>query len=230
MRYIDSPPHNLLAFSVGPGHSPQDASLMVLTPGPGDRAFLTQSHLRKIRGRWILVGRSAAFVFRACEAVPASSHRAPQNRSLRPGQLDNCPAPSAATALDRYNMPAVPFKVKAVFEYNSEEPDDLKFPNGQIITVTDDEDADWYTGEYTLAQRETSWKACSRGTSSRSTSPPFHHVQQGLLEKSRLQNLPQNQLLHRMSLCPRMPRSLSGRQRSSLRSNRQYLARSKKSL
>ena len=46
-------------------------------------------------------------------------------------------------------MPAVPFKVKAVFEYNSEEPDDLKFPNGQIITVTDDEDADWYTGEYT---------------------------------------------------------------------------------
>ena len=48
-------------------------------------------------------------------------------------------------------MPAVPFKVKAVFEYKSEEPDDLIFPNGQIITVTEDEDADWYTGEYTTA-------------------------------------------------------------------------------
>ncbi len=48
-------------------------------------------------------------------------------------------------------MPAVPFKVKAVFEYSSAEPDDLNFPNGQLITVTDDEDADWYTGEYTAA-------------------------------------------------------------------------------
>jgi myosin tail region-interacting protein MTI1 len=48
-------------------------------------------------------------------------------------------------------MPAVPFKVRAVFEYASEEPDDLKFPNGQIITVTDDQDEDWYTGEYTSA-------------------------------------------------------------------------------
>ena len=48
-------------------------------------------------------------------------------------------------------MPTVPFKVKAVFEYKSEEPDDLNFPNGQIITITDDEDADWYTGEYTSA-------------------------------------------------------------------------------
>lgn len=42
----------------------------------------------------------------------------------------------------------VPFKVKAVFEYRSEEPDDLNFDNGQIITVTEDDDADWYTGEY----------------------------------------------------------------------------------
>lgn len=45
-------------------------------------------------------------------------------------------------------MPTVPFKVKAVFEYKSEEPDDLNFENGQIITVIDKEDADWYTGEY----------------------------------------------------------------------------------
>ena len=46
----------------------------------------------------------------------------------------------------------VPFKVKAVYEYRSEEPDDLSFDNGQIITVIEDDDADWYTGEYADAQ------------------------------------------------------------------------------
>ncbi|KAL2443371.1 SH3 domain-containing protein C23A1.17 [Exophiala dermatitidis] len=51
-------------------------------------------------------------------------------------------------------MPTVPFKVKAVFDYKSEEPDDLNFENGQIITVTDEEDADWYTGEYVNAAGE----------------------------------------------------------------------------
>lgn len=45
-------------------------------------------------------------------------------------------------------MPSVPFKVKAIFDYKSDEPDDLNFSLGQIITVTDEEDADWYTGEY----------------------------------------------------------------------------------
>jgi myosin tail region-interacting protein MTI1 len=45
-------------------------------------------------------------------------------------------------------MSAVPFKVKAVYEYKSAEPDDLNFPNGQIITVTAIEDDDWYTGNY----------------------------------------------------------------------------------
>jgi myosin tail region-interacting protein MTI1 len=45
-------------------------------------------------------------------------------------------------------MPAAPFKVKAVFDYKSAEPDDLNFPNGQIITVTAEEDDDWYAGEY----------------------------------------------------------------------------------
>src|SRR5271155_2308599 len=45
-------------------------------------------------------------------------------------------------------MPTAPFKVKAVYDYNSAEPDDLNFPNGQIITVTAEEDDDWYSGEY----------------------------------------------------------------------------------
>ena len=51
-------------------------------------------------------------------------------------------------------MPFTPFKVKAVYEYNSAEPDDLTFPNGQIITVTEASDDDWYTGEYTSASGE----------------------------------------------------------------------------
>ena len=45
-------------------------------------------------------------------------------------------------------MAQVPFKVKAVFEYKSSETDDLNFPNGQIITVTAEEDGEWYSGEY----------------------------------------------------------------------------------
>ncbi|KAK3687386.1 hypothetical protein B0T22DRAFT_534800 [Podospora appendiculata] len=40
------------------------------------------------------------------------------------------------------------FKVKAVFEYTSGHEDDLAFPIGQIITVTEDDDPDWYGGEY----------------------------------------------------------------------------------
>ncbi|KAJ4352740.1 assembly of actin patch protein [Neurospora sp. IMI 360204] len=40
------------------------------------------------------------------------------------------------------------FKVKAIFEYASPHEDDLNFPANQIITVTDEEDADWYGGEY----------------------------------------------------------------------------------
>jgi myosin tail region-interacting protein MTI1 len=41
-----------------------------------------------------------------------------------------------------------PFKVKAVYEYTSPHEDDLHFPRGQIITVTEEEDDDWYVGEY----------------------------------------------------------------------------------
>lgn len=46
-------------------------------------------------------------------------------------------------------MAGVPFKVKAVYEYTSQESDDLNFPLGQVITVTEEIDADWYEGEYT---------------------------------------------------------------------------------
>ena len=45
-------------------------------------------------------------------------------------------------------MAAPPFKVKALFEYSSSHDDDLKFSIGQIITVTEEEDDDWYCGEY----------------------------------------------------------------------------------
>lgn len=43
------------------------------------------------------------------------------------------------------------FKVKAVYEYTSDEPDDLTFPIGQVIAITEEIDADWYEGEYTDA-------------------------------------------------------------------------------
>lgn len=45
-------------------------------------------------------------------------------------------------------MSSSPFKVKAVYEYTSPHDDDLHFPLGQIITVTEEEDDDWYSGEY----------------------------------------------------------------------------------
>ncbi|KAI1763753.1 hypothetical protein GGR53DRAFT_496389 [Hypoxylon sp. FL1150] len=45
-------------------------------------------------------------------------------------------------------MASVPFKVKSIYEYTSNHEDDLPFGIGQIITVTDEEDADWYGGEY----------------------------------------------------------------------------------
>lgn len=45
-------------------------------------------------------------------------------------------------------MAIPPFRVKALYDYSSKEEDDLKFSNGQVILVTDEEDADWYYGEY----------------------------------------------------------------------------------
>ncbi|KAJ5569750.1 uncharacterized protein N7459_009180 [Penicillium hispanicum] len=46
-------------------------------------------------------------------------------------------------------MSNTPFTVRAVFEYASGHDDDLSFPIGQIVTVTAEEDAEWYYGEYT---------------------------------------------------------------------------------
>lgn len=40
------------------------------------------------------------------------------------------------------------FRVKALYEYSSPHDDDLSFPNDQIIAVTEEEDTDWYYGEY----------------------------------------------------------------------------------
>lgn len=48
-------------------------------------------------------------------------------------------------------MAAPPFKVKSIYEYTSEHDDDLTFPIGQVITVTELEGDDWYVGEYTNA-------------------------------------------------------------------------------
>lgn len=45
-------------------------------------------------------------------------------------------------------MATLPMKVKAIFAYSSEHDDDLKFLEGQIITVTEEEDNEWYVGEY----------------------------------------------------------------------------------
>lgn len=44
--------------------------------------------------------------------------------------------------------PSPSYQVRAIYEYSSPHDDDLSFPNGQVITVTDEEDADWYYGEY----------------------------------------------------------------------------------
>jgi myosin tail region-interacting protein MTI1 len=75
---------------------------------------------------------------------------------LPPGSLSiNPPIGSRLSSLSKHNllpstlkMSNPPFKVKAVFEYTSPHDDDLHFPNGQIITVTEEEDHDWYAGEY----------------------------------------------------------------------------------
>ncbi|KAI9892169.1 MAG: hypothetical protein M1814_001627 [Vezdaea aestivalis] len=41
------------------------------------------------------------------------------------------------------------FKVKAVYDYSSAHDEDLSFPIEQIISVTEEEDDDWYFGHYT---------------------------------------------------------------------------------
>ena len=63
-------------------------------------------------------------------------------------------------------MPAAPFKVKAVYDYKSAEPDDLNFPNGQVITVTAEEDDDWYAGDRKSTRLNSSHPSISRMPSS----------------------------------------------------------------
>ena len=46
-------------------------------------------------------------------------------------------------------MAVPPFTVKATHEYKSEYDDDLNFPLGQIIQVTELENDSWYAGHYT---------------------------------------------------------------------------------
>ena len=41
-----------------------------------------------------------------------------------------------------------PFRVKALYDYPGSHEDDLSFAANQIITVTEEEDADWYSGHY----------------------------------------------------------------------------------
>ncbi|KAI9732554.1 MAG: hypothetical protein M1834_003889 [Cirrosporium novae-zelandiae] len=41
------------------------------------------------------------------------------------------------------------FRVKAIYDYNSPEEDDLSFSSGQVITVTEEVDAEWFSGKYT---------------------------------------------------------------------------------
>ena len=43
---------------------------------------------------------------------------------------------------------AASFKVKAIYDYASPHEDDLNFSEGQVITVTEAEEDDWYTGNY----------------------------------------------------------------------------------
>ena len=45
-------------------------------------------------------------------------------------------------------MASPPYRVKAIFDYSSPHDDDLGFKMGQIILVTDEEDADWFYGEF----------------------------------------------------------------------------------
>ena len=49
---------------------------------------------------------------------------------------------------------SVPFEVEALFAYSSEFEDDLSFEKGQILTVLEIEDEEWYFGEYKTANGE----------------------------------------------------------------------------
>ncbi|KAJ9375804.1 hypothetical protein DTO063F5_9164 [Paecilomyces variotii] len=74
----------------------------------------------------------------SCVPIPPAIHRNPLEISFP----RDCHGPAC-------QMSSPPFTVKAVFEYASDHADDLTFSIGQIITVKEQEDDDWYFGEYT---------------------------------------------------------------------------------
>ncbi|KAJ4982488.1 sh3 domain-containing protein, partial [Stagonosporopsis vannaccii] len=69
----------------------------------------------------------------------------------RPRRPRVCPLCASCRRVPACELPLAPamFKVKAVYDYASPHADDLSFASGQVITVTEEEDADWYVGEYT---------------------------------------------------------------------------------
>lgn len=55
----------------------------------------------------------------------------------------NRPTPPPVAA-----MVSPPFQVRAIYKYGASHEDDLEFPIGQIIKVTEADEEDWYTGEF----------------------------------------------------------------------------------
>ncbi|ODQ63693.1 hypothetical protein NADFUDRAFT_48033 [Nadsonia fulvescens var. elongata DSM 6958] len=47
------------------------------------------------------------------------------------------------------SAPSIPVKVRALYEYTSDHPDDLTFDVGQVIDVSAVEDEEWFSGTYT---------------------------------------------------------------------------------
>jgi hypothetical protein len=79
---------------------------------------------------------------------PPIGHRIPRTFVAR---FTKSPARSARKGLGcvGLHMQAdLLFKTKAIYAYTSEHKDDLKFPEAQIITVVEKENADWYIGAY----------------------------------------------------------------------------------
>ena len=66
-------------------------------------------------------------------------------------------APSSLIILSKMAAASPPFHVKALYDYPGSHEDDLSFAANQVITVTEEEDVEWYNGHYedsTGAKRE----------------------------------------------------------------------------